>query len=56
MEVSGGQIVIVPPDTPHRFVNAGESPLRLIAIRPSGRMITEWLEEGAWRRRRPAGG
>jgi mannose-6-phosphate isomerase-like protein (cupin superfamily) len=45
LEVSGGQIVIVPPDTPHKFVNAGQSPLRLIAIRPSGRMITEWLEE-----------
>jgi len=30
---------------PHKFVNAGDSPLRQVAIHASGRMITEWLEE-----------
>jgi mannose-6-phosphate isomerase-like protein (cupin superfamily) len=42
-EVHGGQIVIVPPNTPHRFVNSGDGPLRQIAIHVSPRFATEWL-------------
>jgi mannose-6-phosphate isomerase-like protein (cupin superfamily) len=42
-EARGGEIVIVPPDTPHRFVNSGDGPLRLIAIHVSPRFVTEWL-------------
>lgn len=45
LEVGGGQIVVVSSGTPHKFVNAGDSPLRQVAIHASGRMITEWLEE-----------
>ncbi len=45
LEVGGGQIVVVPPGLPHTFVNAGDIPLRQVAIHASGRMITEWLEE-----------
>ena len=40
----GREIVVVPPDTPHRFVNTGDEPLRLIAIHASSRFVTEWLE------------
>ena len=42
---SGGhrEIVIVPRDTPHKFVNSGDSPLRQIAIHVSPRFVTEWL-------------
>lgn len=44
-EASAGQIVMVPPDTPHTFLNTGEGPLRQIDILPSKRIITEWLED-----------
>lgn len=44
-EARAGEIVVVPPDTPHRFVNTGDGPLRLISIHPSSRFVTEWLED-----------
>jgi mannose-6-phosphate isomerase-like protein (cupin superfamily) len=34
--VTGGHIVVVPPETPHRFENTGHSPLRVVSIHPSG--------------------
>ena len=40
-----GQIIVVPPETPHKFVNIGAGPLRQIDIHASMRFITEWLEE-----------
>jgi mannose-6-phosphate isomerase-like protein (cupin superfamily) len=43
-EARAGEIVVVPPYTPHRFVNSGEGPLRLTAIHASPRFVTEWLE------------
>jgi mannose-6-phosphate isomerase-like protein (cupin superfamily) len=42
--VHEGEIVVVPPDTPHRFYNAGQGGLRQIDIHVSPRFITEWLE------------
>jgi mannose-6-phosphate isomerase-like protein (cupin superfamily) len=42
-EVSAGAIVLVPGDTPHRFVNSGDGPLRQVAIQVSPRFATEWL-------------
>jgi mannose-6-phosphate isomerase-like protein (cupin superfamily) len=42
-DAHGGEIVIVPPDTPHKFVNSGDGPLRQIAIHVSPRFVTEWL-------------
>jgi mannose-6-phosphate isomerase-like protein (cupin superfamily) len=45
VDASAGQIVIVPPGTPHKFVNSGEGPLRQIDIYPGKRIITEWLED-----------
>jgi len=41
--VHAGEIVIVPPDTPHRFENTGEGPLRQLSIQMSPRFVTEWL-------------
>jgi mannose-6-phosphate isomerase-like protein (cupin superfamily) len=38
-----GDIVVVPPDTPHGFVNTGEVPLGMVAIHVSPRFVTEWL-------------
>jgi mannose-6-phosphate isomerase-like protein (cupin superfamily) len=45
LDVTAGQIVIVPAHTPHAFSNVGEGPLRQIDILPSEHIVTEWLEE-----------
>jgi mannose-6-phosphate isomerase-like protein (cupin superfamily) len=41
--VGPGDIVIVPPNTPHSFVNSGDGNLRQLDIHLSPRFITEWL-------------
>ncbi len=38
-EVQSGGIVVIPADTPHRFVNTGETTLRQIDIHASPRFI-----------------
>ena len=45
LEARAGQIIIVPADTPHKFVNSGEGKLRQVDIHLSQRFITEWLED-----------
>jgi mannose-6-phosphate isomerase-like protein (cupin superfamily) len=40
-----GQIIVVPPDTPHKFTNTGSTVARHIDIHTSGRMETIWLED-----------
>jgi mannose-6-phosphate isomerase-like protein (cupin superfamily) len=44
IEASAGQVVVVPADVPHKFVNSGAGRLRQIDIHASERFITEWLE------------
>jgi mannose-6-phosphate isomerase-like protein (cupin superfamily) len=44
VEAAGGDIVVVPAGTPHKFVNIGNERLRQISIHPVPRMDTEWLE------------
>lgn len=44
LEALAGQIIIAPADTPHKFVNSGEGPLKQVDIHLSKRFITEWLE------------
>ena len=39
-----GDIVIVPPDTPHKFTNDGPSPSKLVCIHANPTFQTEWLE------------
>jgi mannose-6-phosphate isomerase-like protein (cupin superfamily) len=39
-----GQIVIAPPDTPHKFVNSGADTLHLIGIHSAPQMEQENLE------------
>jgi len=39
LEGQPGQIIIVPPETPHKFVNIGDGPLRQIDIHASKRFI-----------------
>ncbi|MGE5334999.1 MAG: cupin domain-containing protein [Nitrososphaerota archaeon] len=45
IEATAGQIIVVPPETPHKFVNSGEGQLRQVDIHASTRFITEWLED-----------
>ena len=42
--VGPGSLVVVPPDTPHKFVATGDSQLRMTSIQPSSSFSTEWLE------------
>ena len=39
-----GDVVIVPPDTPHRFTNDGPGRSRLVCIHANPTFDTEWLE------------
>jgi quercetin dioxygenase-like cupin family protein len=41
--VSAGCVVVVPPNTPHRFVNIGPGRLRQIDIHGADHFETEWL-------------
>lgn len=45
LEAHTGQIIIVPADTPHKFMNASHSRLRQIDIHVSRQFITHWLED-----------
>ncbi len=47
IEATAGQIVIVPPGRAHKYVNAGDRPLRQVDIHSSERFVTEWLDKGA---------
>jgi quercetin dioxygenase-like cupin family protein len=39
-----GDIVVVPPDTPHRFTNDGPALSRLVCIHANPTFVTDWLE------------
>jgi mannose-6-phosphate isomerase-like protein (cupin superfamily) len=42
-QAGAGDVVVVPPDTPHAFTNTGEGRLRQIDIHVSPEFSTEWL-------------
>lgn len=44
IEAGPGQIVIAPPNTPHKFVNSGDETLHLIGIHSAPRIEQENLE------------
>jgi mannose-6-phosphate isomerase-like protein (cupin superfamily) len=44
IEAHAGQVLIVQPRVPHKFVNSGSGRLRQIDIHASDRFVTEWLE------------
>jgi mannose-6-phosphate isomerase-like protein (cupin superfamily) len=46
VEATGGQIVVAPAGTPHKFTNCGTGRARHLDIHTRGRMDTEWLEGG----------
>ena len=39
-----GDVVIVPPGTPHKFTNAGPGRSKLVCIHAHPRFDTDWLE------------
>ena len=45
LEAHAGQIIIVPADTPHKFMNTGDKPLRQVDIHASMQFVTDWLED-----------
>ena len=45
VEAAAGQIVIVPPETPHQFTNSGPAVARHVDIHASSRMETTWLDD-----------
>lgn len=45
LEAQAGQVVLVPPGLPHKFINTGEQRLRQIDIHQSPQIVTEWLED-----------
>ncbi len=44
LEAGPGDIVIVPPDAPHKFTNNGPGRSKLVCIHASPTFVTEWLE------------
>jgi len=43
-EVGAGNIVVVPPETPHGFKNRGDDTLHVLGIHPSAQVIQTDLE------------
>ena len=44
LHTTSGDIVIVPPDTPHKFTNDGPGQSVMVCIHASPKFLTEWLE------------
>jgi mannose-6-phosphate isomerase-like protein (cupin superfamily) len=44
VEAHAGQVLMVQPGVPHKFVNSGTVGLRQIDIHANDRFVTEWLE------------
>jgi quercetin dioxygenase-like cupin family protein len=44
VDAEGGHILIVPPNTPHKFVNSGDDTLHMVSIHPVDQMEQEDLE------------
>jgi mannose-6-phosphate isomerase-like protein (cupin superfamily) len=45
--VEAGDIVTIPAETPHSFVNTGAAALRQVDVHLSSRFVTVWLDAGA---------
>ena len=44
LDAGPGDIVIVPPNTPHKFTNNGPGRANLVCIHASPTVVGEWLE------------
>jgi mannose-6-phosphate isomerase-like protein (cupin superfamily) len=45
LEARPGQIIIVPAEVPHKFMNLSDKPLKQIDIHVNKQFITDWLED-----------
>jgi mannose-6-phosphate isomerase-like protein (cupin superfamily) len=45
LEARAGQILIVPAEVPHKFMNLSDKQLKQIDIHVNKQFITDWLEE-----------
>lgn len=45
LEATGGHIVVVPKETPHKYTNTGADVAQHVDIHTSGQMQTTWLED-----------
>ena len=45
IEAAPGHVLIVPPNTPHKFLNSGDGRLQQVSIHSAPEMSQEWLEE-----------
>jgi mannose-6-phosphate isomerase-like protein (cupin superfamily) len=43
--ITGGHIVVVPPETPHKFVNTGDDRLRMVTVHDNGDLVQTDLED-----------
>ncbi len=39
LTVTEGHYVLVPANTPHRYVGASDEPLRVVSVQPSGKVV-----------------
>jgi quercetin dioxygenase-like cupin family protein len=45
VEAGAGNVVIVPPQTPHGFANKGDGPLKIVGIHPNDHVEQTWVED-----------
>lgn len=45
LEAHAGQIIIVPADVPHKFMNVSDQHLKQVDIHVNRQFVTYWLEE-----------
>ena len=45
LEARAGQVIIVPADVPHKFMNLSDAQLKQIDIHVSKQFVTYWLED-----------
>jgi mannose-6-phosphate isomerase-like protein (cupin superfamily) len=45
LEAHAGQIILVPADTPHKFMNLSDTRLKQVDIHVSKQFVTHWLED-----------
>ena len=45
LEAHAGQVIIVPADVPHKFMNLSDRQLKQIDIHVNREFVTEWLED-----------
>ncbi len=45
IEAGPGTVVVIPPETPHGFLNVGDTPLVQLGIHERGTMQQTWLDD-----------